>query len=77
MISIGLAFIRNPKEPEKCQALADTPGIGVLRKEYHGLRKFSVGDYLIFYRQSQDDIEIIRILHGSRDIESIFNQDYP
>lgn len=62
---------------EKCQALADTPGIGTPRKEYHGLYKFPVGDYLIFYRTGQNGIEVIRILHGSRDIEAIFNQDYP
>lgn len=57
---------------EKCQNLADTPGIGIARQEYHGLYKFLAGDYLIFYRISQNGIEVIRILHGSRDIESIF-----
>jgi toxin ParE1/3/4 len=57
---------------ETCQNLADTPGIGVSRQEYHGLYKFPVGDYLIFYRTGQNGIEVIRILHGSRDVESIF-----
>lgn len=62
---------------EKCQNLADTPGIGVSRQEYHGLYKFPVDDYLIFYRTGQNGIEVIRILHGSRDIEAVFNQNQP
>jgi toxin ParE1/3/4 len=62
---------------EKCQNLADTPGIGIARQEYHGLYKFPVGDYLIFYRTGQNGIEVIRILHGSRDIEAVFNQNQP
>jgi len=35
-----------------------------------GYRKYHVGRHLIFYRTEQDDIEIIRILHDSMDIES-------
>ena len=35
-----------------------------------GYRKYHVGRHLIFYRAEQDDIEIIRILHDSMDIES-------
>lgn len=62
---------------ETCQNLADTPGIGIARQEYHGLYKFPVGDYLIFYRTGQNGIEVIRILHGSRDIEAVFKQTQP
>lgn len=32
------------------------------------LRSFPVGNYLIFYRPIKDGIELIRVLHGSRDI---------
>jgi toxin ParE1/3/4 len=35
-----------------------------------GYRKYHVGRHLIFYRIVQDDIEIIRILHDSMDVES-------
>jgi toxin ParE1/3/4 len=35
------------------------------------LRSFVVGNYVVFYRPSNDTIEIIRVLHGSRDIDSI------
>ncbi len=30
-------------------------------------------DYLIFYRVTAQGIEILRVLHGKRDIESIFS----
>lgn len=31
-------------------------------------RKLVAGDYLVFYVVNEDEIQIIRILHGSRDI---------
>jgi len=37
-----------------------------------GMRSFPVDKYLIFYRSIPEGIEVIRVLHGSRDIESIF-----
>jgi toxin ParE1/3/4 len=36
------------------------------------LRSFVVKDYFIFYQPFDDGIEILRVLHSSRDIESIF-----
>jgi toxin ParE1/3/4 len=36
------------------------------------LRSFVVKNYFIFYQPFEDSIEILRVLHGSRDIESIF-----
>jgi toxin ParE1/3/4 len=59
---------------EKCQMLADNPGLGIQRQEYLGLYKFPVDDYLIFYRPSADGIDVIRVLHGSRDVENILRK---
>jgi toxin ParE1/3/4 len=36
------------------------------------LRSFVVKNYFIFYQSSEGGIEILRVLHGSRDIGSIF-----
>lgn len=36
------------------------------------LRSFVVKNYVIFYQPIEGGIEILRILHGSRNIESIF-----
>lgn len=36
------------------------------------LRSFVVKSYIIFYQPFEGGIEILRVIHGSRDIESIF-----
>lgn len=35
-----------------------------------GYRKYPVGRHLVFYREAQAGIEIIRVLHASMDIET-------
>jgi toxin ParE1/3/4 len=37
-----------------------------------GLRSFPVGRYVIFYLQVQDSLQIVRILHGARDLDAVF-----
>ena len=36
------------------------------------LRSFAVKSHIIFYQPIEDGIEILRVLHSSRDIERIF-----
>lgn len=62
--------------------LAKMPGIGrlypVSNSRLAELRKWSVKgfeNYLIFYLSQEDFIEIIRILHASRNMEAIFNEE--
>ena len=53
-------------------ALADFPHLGTSRDELNsGLRSQPVGNYLIFYFPLADGIEIVRILHGSREIGNL------
>ena len=60
---------------ERCQSLADMPGIGRRREELSpGLRSVPEGGYVIFYRTAEDGVQIVRVLHGARDIERIFAQ---
>jgi toxin ParE1/3/4 len=60
----------------KAQALAEAPGIGRPRDELlPGIRSFAVGRYVIFYRPTSPGIEVIRVLHGMRDIDAIFAED--
>jgi toxin ParE1/3/4 len=40
-----------------------------------GYRKYHVGRHLIFYRQSSEGIEIIRILHDRMDLEAHFDNE--
>jgi toxin ParE1/3/4 len=60
----------------KFQTLAKQPGIGRLRNELTaGLRSLPVGQYVIFYLSLADGVEIIRVMHGARDIVTIFHDD--
>jgi toxin ParE1/3/4 len=58
---------------EALQVLGRQPGLGRRREELApGMQSFPYGRYVIFYRAVTDAIEIVRISHGARDIESIF-----
>ena len=37
-----------------------------------GLRRHTMGKYLLFYQPLSDGIELIRVLHGAREIEDQF-----
>ena len=59
----------------KLQTLARHPGMGRLRTELApDLRSFPIGRYVIFYLPMTNGVEIVRVLHGSRDIETIFQE---
>jgi toxin ParE1/3/4 len=52
--------------------LAEHPGIGRERIEYGpGIRSVAEGDYVIIYRVKNSTLEILRVLHGRRDIKAI------
>ena len=55
------------------QNLANNPRMGRSREELAPrLRSLSLGDCVIFYRPIDEGVEVIRVLHGNRDIESEF-----
>jgi plasmid stabilization system protein ParE len=58
---------------QRCQGLADLPEAFPLvpRHEHAGMRRRPYRDYLIFYRIGTEAIEIVRIIHGARDYETI------
>ena len=58
---------------ETMQVLSRQPGSGRHREEIApGIQSFPFGRYIIFYRAVTSGIEIVRVLHGARDIENIF-----
>jgi toxin ParE1/3/4 len=58
---------------ELATRLAETPGMGRARAELlPKLRSFPFGNYVLFYRPTEDGIEIVRVLHGGRDVPIIF-----
>lgn len=59
----------------KLQTLARNPGLGKRREELlPGLKSFPIDNYVVFYREIRDGIDVVRVLHGSRDIEEVFRQ---
>lgn len=61
---------------KKCESLAKTPAMGRHREELApGLHSLPVKKYVIFYRQNKGRVEIIRMLHGARDIIALFERD--
>ena len=59
-----------------CFLLGDNPGIG-RRRDYlkPKLRTVTDGNYLICYRVKNNSIEILRVLHSSRDTEKILKSN--
>ena len=51
----------------------DNPQMGPSRDEIgSGLRYLVSGSYLVLYRTLGDDIEIVRLVHGRRDLYRLF-----
>jgi toxin ParE1/3/4 len=56
----------------RCRLLATQPMTGRARDELRsGLRSVVVEYYVIFFLVTDDEIQIRRIVHGSRDLESV------
>jgi toxin ParE1/3/4 len=54
--------------------LAENPLIGEARPELgEGLRKWTVGAYLMFYAVEPDALTIVRVLDGRRDLARVFD----
>lgn len=70
----GEQFINNFEA--KCKYLANFPNMG---KSYEHLKPFirglSLSSYIIFYRIIDQRIEIIRVVSGYRDLQSLFLED--
>lgn len=53
-------LLSHPESGERCDRLQV------------GLRHTTVENYVVLYRISQPDIEILRVVHGARDLPSLF-----
>jgi toxin ParE1/3/4 len=64
---------------QDAQRLTEMPGIGALRDfarpDLKDVRSWPVSgfrNFLIFYRPIDDGIEVIRVVHGARDLDRLF-----
>ena len=56
--------------------LARRPLIGRARPElFADLRSLPFGRYVIFYLPRKSGIEVVRVLHGARDLEPLLDED--
>ncbi|MEL6165343.1 MAG: type II toxin-antitoxin system RelE/ParE family toxin [Cyanobacteria bacterium J06628_3] len=67
---------------ETFKQLAQTPKIGKVREfdnpNLANIRQQTIKEfrnYLVFYRTRDNDVEILRVLHGRRDIDAILDED--
>jgi toxin ParE1/3/4 len=60
----------------RCAQLGLLPEIGRAREELGpGLRSIVIDRYVLFYRVTANAVEVLRILHGARDLERIMKEE--
>jgi toxin ParE1/3/4 len=58
---------------ERLRLWATQPTIGRLREELApSLRSMPFGRYVVFFVAAQDGIDVVRVLHSSRDVDTNF-----
>jgi toxin ParE1/3/4 len=59
-----------------CERLSRLPFSGRPRDNIlPGFRSILVHPYIVFYRLRSKNVEIVRVLHGRRDVDAIFGED--
>jgi toxin ParE1/3/4 len=60
----------------RCRLVAAHPRSGRLRTDLgDGIRSVVVGRYMIFFRMASNGIDVLRVLHGARDISTDMFED--
>jgi toxin ParE1/3/4 len=73
--TLTLADAKMAMLQNKVVMLSQFPESGRRREELAmGMRSFPAVEFMIFYRVFDDYIQIVKILNGRRDIESIFKE---
>jgi toxin ParE1/3/4 len=58
----------------QCQHLIIHPELGISRPEVaRGARMLVVDDYVVLYRVTGTDVEIVRVVHGARRLAGLFD----
>jgi len=70
----AVSFVRELRQ--QCQRIAQNPLGYRLRSELaEGLRSCAYGHYVIFLKADSEEVGIIRILHGARDLPAVLSDD--
>jgi toxin ParE1/3/4 len=55
------------------ETLARHPQMGESVPQYRpGLRRFTLGNYVLYYEPVEGGVRLVRVLHGARNIEDLF-----
>ncbi len=72
--NLDAALVFNDRLTELFEMLADNEKAGRERPELkEDIRSFPQGNYLIFYRSWAGNIAIVRVIHGARDLDEMFD----
>jgi toxin ParE1/3/4 len=72
-IDAGERFVEDFNK--KCRNLVAFPNIGRAYTEIeYSLRGVPLSDYIIFYRAMDSSVEIVRVVSGYRDLDSLFTE---
>ena len=73
--NLGVARQFKDKIRQQCNLLANFHNMGRRRDELSSsLRSFPLDDYLIFYIPIEDGIEVVRVISGYRDLDTLFDE---
>lgn len=68
----GAALAWVEKIEAKCLLLAENPSFGESHRNLgKGVRASAVGRYVIFHREANERVDILRVIPGDRDITSL------
>lgn len=70
----ALSFVRELRA--QCQRITLNPSGYRLRPELgDGIRSCAHGHYVIFFEATTEDVLVVRILHGARDLPDVFGSE--
>ena len=70
----ALSFVRELRA--QCQRITLNPPGYRLRPELgEGIRSCAHGHYVIFFETTTEDVLVVRILHGARDLPTVFESE--
>ena len=72
-MTIGMNFVDSRFSETGLGSILDLEGLNRENLRFHIPKGFP--NHLILYRECNDGVEIVRILHGSRNLTDILNQD--
>ena len=74
--NLSAAYQLNSQLTQRINQLSRLPRMGRTRDDIEeGLRGLLIRPYVLFYRLEIDEIVIVRILHGSRDLGSVAEEE--